>query len=498
MLKLLVNISWRFPVTLILILSAFSSSCVTSPSSGLLKAQLFDGNWDDLKIYEGGLINDERSSLEILQDATVYHLDLVISPDLWTLTGHEQVHFTNREKVDFNEIYFRLFPNVSGGRITISAVSVDNITASFDLEPNVSVLRVILPEILRPGDAVTLEIDFTVDIPQTPSGNYGLFGNFNNILALDSCYPVIPVYDDAGWHNELGPMYGDKTFLDVSFYMVRVTAPANLILVASGSELQKEMKGEEQVVTFAAGPVRDFYLVATSRFVRVSSVVGETTINNYITPETSGYEDRVLTVAENALKSFNARFGSYPYKELDIVPLNMEGNASGVEYPGVFGINVNIYTRTEILEGTIAHEVGHQWFYNVVGNDQINEPWLDEALAQYVTGLYYLDRYGEYGWLGFRQSLVSNWSKIDQLTIPIGLPVFAYQANEYSPIVYGRGPLFIEALADMIGEQVFSSCFRQYYQAYKWQIATTESFHNHFQTCASSDLSRLFEEWVLP
>jgi Peptidase family M1 domain len=481
---------------LILLILASTGSCTTFAS--LPEQQLFDGNWDDLRIYEACLIDEEKSSLQLLQDATVYHLDLAMSADLMSLTGREQVHYTNRETVELGEICFRLFPNVSGGRTTISSVSVDTVPASFDTESNVSVLSVVLPEQLKPGDAVTLEINFTVDIPQSPSGNYGLFGYFGNILALDSFYPVIPVYDNTGWHIELGPPYGDKTFYDASFYMVRVTAPANLVLVASGSEVKKEIKNEEQIVTFAAGPARDFYLVASSRFTRQSAVVGQTTINNYTIPEITNYTELVLTAAKDSLESFNARFGEYPYKELDIVALNIEGKASGVEYPGVFGLNVNMFTQTVVLEATVAHEVGHQWFYNVIGNDQVNEPWLDEALAQYITGLYYLDRYGTEGWFGFRQSWITSWERINQQKIPIGLPVIAYQANEYSPIVYGRGPLFIEVLADKIGEQAFNSCLRQYYQSNKWQVVTAVSFQEHFQACTTFDLNGLFEEWVLP
>jgi hypothetical protein len=460
--------------------------------------QLFDGNWDTLRDYEIGLIKAEVPSLKLLQDATVYHIDLVISANLLTLTGREQVRYTNREVVDLDKIYFRLFPNVSGGQTTISGVLLDTEKINFDMEYGNSALRVILPEVLKPGNSITLDIDFTVDIPQSPSGNYGLFGFFNDILALDSWYPVIPVYDNNGWHIELGPPYGDKTFLDASFYLVRVTSPADLVFVTSGSEIRQEVKNGEKVLTFIAGPVRDFYLAASSRFTRTSSKVGETTINNYTVPEIIGNENFVMTIAADSLKSYNARFGEYPYKELDIVPLNMESNAMGIEYPGVFGFNVNIYTRTDILEATVAHEVGHQWFYNIVGNDQVNEPWLDEAMTQYITGLYYLDRYGEDGWSGFRQSWINRWNKANQQAIPVGLSVAGYTADEYGPIVYGRGPLFIEALADKIGAQTFKKCLRSYYQANMWQIATTESFRNHFETCTTSDLSTLFEEWVLP
>ncbi len=92
----------------------------------------------------------------------------------------------------------------------------------------------------------------------------------------------------------------------------------------------------------------------------------------------------------SALEIYNQQFGAYPYKELDVVEGPMR-NALGVEYPGIVMIGASLYKAPEKpdFEITVAHEVAHQWWYNVVGNDVFDEPWLDEALATYSSDVYY-------------------------------------------------------------------------------------------------------------
>jgi aminopeptidase N len=149
-----------------------------------------------------------------------------------------------------------------------------------------------------------------------------------------------------------------------------------------------------------------------------------------------------------------------------------------------------------IMESTVVHEVAHQWFYSTVGNDQLDEPWLDESLAQYATFLYYRERYGMAGATGFRASLESRWERVDREPIPIGLPVADYSQQEYGAIVYGRGPLFLEALADEMGQATFDDFLRDYYQTQKWDIATTQRFKALAESHCDCDLTPLFEEWV--
>jgi hypothetical protein len=444
------------------------------------------------------LIAAEQSVLEELPGASVYHLDVTISEDLVRLAGTEEIFYTNQEDVSLPEIYLRLFPNLTGGSTTVSQLTVNNQPAEPAYELQDSALRIPLSVALEPGEQAVISMTFEVQLPDGDGGNYGTFSFSDDMLALAHFYPMIPVYDDQGWNVEIAPGIGDVVHTDSSFYLVRVTAPASQTLVASGIAIDEDSQNGRQVVTYAAGPVRDFYLAASSRYTMTTRTVGETTVNSYGPAELVEGVDRAGDFAENALLSFNSRFGLYPFTEFDLVSTTT--SALGIEYPGVIALLVDMYKQPQapLLESVVAHEVAHQWFYSVVGSDQVDEPWVDEALAQYATLLYYDDVYGPSGAQGFRGSLQRRWDRVDRAEIPIGLPVRDYTGNEYSAIVYGRGPLFIEALAETMGPDPFSEFLRDYYQTHQWGTATGASFKllaEHHCTC---DLSPIFETWVFP
>ena len=480
------------------------SSTTASPSGSTLSVrQPFDGKWDDRAVFRSGLIQDEQKALDQLQGASVYHLDVQIADDCLSLQGRLQVRYTNQENKPLDVVYFQLFPNISGGKSAVSAVKVDGQDVQAVYEFQSSSLRVPLTTALQPGKQVVIQMDMQVQLPREMGGNYGLFGYLDNILVLDEFYPVIPAYDDQGWHAGALPPNADSTYQDVSFYLVRVAAPANLTVVASGNVINRETQENRQVLTFAAGPARDFYIAASDRFTVVSEKVGETTVNSYAIKEREQVARQVLQIAMGAVKSYAARFGVYPYTELDLVSTPMQ--ALGIEYPGITGISVALYdpnakvsgTSSQVLlEGTVAHEVGHQWFYNVVGNDQINQPWLDESVVQYVTGLYFLDTYGKQGYQGYRDSWLSRWDRVQRSKIPVGMPAETYQGAEYSAIVYGRGALFVEALADKMGQATFDKFLRDYYGSHEWDIGTSASFRQLAEKHCQCDLTSLFDEWV--
>jgi hypothetical protein len=463
-------------------------------------------SWDDRTVYRAGLIEAEQGVLDTLPGATVYRIDLLIPDNFYVLQGHEKLLYTNREETSLDEVYFSLFVNTSGGLATASDVEVDGQGVAGEVAFEGSAYRVPLPVALEPGDQTEIELDFEVQLPREMGGNYGLLGYFNDILALDQFYPAIPVYDDEGWNVEIPPSAGDLTYRDASFYLVEVTAPAGVKVVASGIEVSREVQGDQQVVTFAAGPARDFYLAASERFVAISQQVGQTTINSYAFPEYQQHQELALQYAADAMRSFNSRFGQYPYVEFDVVSTPMQ--AIGIEYPGIVGMGLHLYdSGVEIsglpsqvyLQSGVAHEVAHQWFYNVVGNDQIDEPWLDEAVVQYVTGLYYLDFGGERALEGWRESWRSRWQRVDMADIPIGLPSGDYaDAGDYGAVVYGRGPLFIDALAREMGEETFNAFLKDYYRSYEWDIGTGDAFKGLAQEHCQCDLTPLFEEWVYP
>ncbi len=464
---------------------------------------LFNTPWQDYTPFEAGLIKDQKSVVNELPAATIYHIDMQIADNITTITGKQETLYTNQKNVPLSEILFRLFPNLAEGSSEISNLLVNGQPAEPQFELQNSVMRVPLLQPLEPGEQVVVSMDFVVTVPDREGGNYGTFAYLDGVLALAHFYPMVAVYDDEGWDVEIAPPIGDVVYADSSYYLVKVTAPADQTLVTSGVEINREDLGDQQTAIYAAGPVRDFYIAASDRFEGISRTVGETTINSYAPADLAGGSEAALDFAEKSLQSFNQRFGPYPFTEFDMVSTTTF--ALGVEYPGIVAILIDLYRpdnnvagmpANRLMEAVVAHEVAHQWFYSIIGNNQVDEPWVDEAMAQYATLLYYQDVYGDGGANGFRGSLERRWQRVDKAEIPIGLPVEDYTSTEYGAIVYGRGPLFVEELAKEMGENVFAGFLQDYYQKYQWGVATGDDFKQLAEQHCNCDLTPLFETWV--
>lgn len=463
----------------------------------------FEIGWDDRTPFSRGLVSSQQDVLEELAGASVYQMALQIADNYRSLEGWLQVRYTNQEAVPLEAIYFRLFPNLAGGRSAVSAVLVDGEQVPTDLESAGSALRLELPSRLAPGEQIVIGMNFIIEVPDDMGGNYGLFAFTDKVLSLNAFYPVIAAYDRRGWKTEVPSPNGDVSYYDSSFYLVRVTAPAATTLAAAGVEIDRQQLGDYQIVTYAAGPIRDFYLAASERYVRLSREAGEVTINSYAYAGAEQGSQFALDVAEAALAVYGRRLGEYPYTEFDMVAIPMQ--ALGMEYPGIVAMldaqydpenRVGGMPAFDLLESVIAHEVGHEWFYNVVGNDQYDEPWLDESLTQFITGLYYLDTQGFPAYRSYRDSWIGRWKRVEMEEIPIGLAAGEYSGLEYGAIVYGRGPLFVEALMLELDEETFNRFLRDYQQRYQWGLANREDFEELAEEHCGCDLAPLFAAWV--
>ncbi len=464
---------------------------------------LFTYGWDDREPFRAGLIASAQPILDQLPGAPVYHLIFAVDDALTSLAGQLEVYYTNQEKQPLDRVYFHLFPNLLGGEMGVENVRLNGETAVTAAQLNQTILEITLADPLLPGGQIIISMDFTTQIPTESGRNYGIFATVDEIMALSHFYPMLAVFDDEGWHIAPASESGDVVYADSSFFLVRATLPADVTAATSGVRLERDFVDDRQHLVYAAGPARDFYMAASSRYELVSQTVGETTLNSFALAELEDGATAVLDTAAAALEIYGRRFAPYPYTELDIV--STPTLALGVEYPGIFANTLNIYNlngdirgtpNAIYLESTTVHEAAHQWFYSLVGNDQLNEPWLDESLAQYATWLYYLDRYGSDAADGFYQSLESRWDRIDRAEIPIGQPVDAYPGAEYSGIIYGRGPLFVRELADSMGQTAFDDFLRDYFVAFQWQIVDTEGFKSLAEQHCDCDLTDLFQRWV--
>jgi hypothetical protein len=455
---------------------------------------------DELAVFKQNLIDDYQSVLGKMENATRYQIDLQIADTVSDVSGHQEVLYTNNEEVPLDEIYFRLFPNISGLILTVTNLTVNGTQLPAILTNKDTALRVDLPIALQPGGQVLIAMDFRQQVPREMGGNYGLNIYMDDILALDQFFPIIPVYDEDGWEVQDPPINADMLFADEAFFRVRVNAPAGLVLAGSGIEVGSTNGDQRQEVIYIGGPQRDFFLAASPRFESVSRKVGGTTITAYFPGEYRQAGNLVLETAERALNSYNDRFGAYPYIELDLISTPM--NAGGMEYSTATSLSLRYFdadsdaANLTFLEAVVAHEVAHQWFFNQVMSDQLQEPWLDEALVQYATYLYYVDRYGVNNAQGFVQSWYQRWANVDQAPIPIGKPAGAYTREEYGPIIYGRGPLFFEALNETMGEASFNRLLSAYADQYRWGIADSQAFTELAQEICDCDLSDLLAHWV--
>jgi hypothetical protein len=480
----------------------FTPSASPTPANQLDPFQI---PWNDRSIFQSGLVESARPALDELPAASIYHIDFKISDDLYKFTGTEEVRYTNNESVPLNEVQFRLFANILGGTMIITNLQVGGQPVTPQLKLQNSLLIVALADELAPGQSIVLKLDYDVTVPREVERNYGVFAYYKQVLALAHAYPMICVYDDEGWNAEIPSQNGDLTYTDASFYIVRIRAPKDLTLVTSGQRISSEDAGQVQSVVVASGPARDFFMAASRNYQEVSQTFGDVTIHSYYDTNSMEGAEFALEVAADALDVFDKRYAPYPYTELDLV--STPNLALGIEYPGAIALTTRIYgagnaargsSESAILEGTVAHEVGHQFFYNLVGNDQLDDPWLDEAMAQFVTLQYYTDLYGSSAAQGIDSSFTQRWSKVGFEKIPIGLPVAAYQDGEYGPIVYGRGPLFIEALKEKMGSSSFDAFLREYTETFSWGIATPEAFQQLAEKHCTCDLDELFKEWVYP
>ncbi len=463
------------------------------PPAISISAAPFDISWNDRSLFRQGLSTIYQSILDRLPGASMYHLAFSLSNPPTSIKGVEEVRYTNQEKTALTEVDFALLPEILGGSIQISDIMMDDKTVTPIF--TTGLMRVPLTASLEPGHSVTFHMEFSITVP-TQGGDfyYGIFGYNHGILSLAHAYPTILVYNEMGWNNQSPDLDGDPLFSDTSFYLVSIDAPASLTLVASGVEVNRQETAGRQKILYADGPARDFYLATSTTFVRESEKVGEITYNTFAPVSLSQYARSALETAQAAINDFSHRYGSYPYTEFNIVPIST--SAGGVEFPGMTAVSENAYSQNSFLEAVVTHEVSHQWFYNLVGNETQLQPWLDESLAQFATCQYYFDRFGSQAQQSCMDSMKARWDKLNDQKIPIGKPVSAYTSDGYGAIVYGRGPFFFMALRDQIGQAAFDSLMVDYVKTFSWNIATTDGFKKLAEQHCSCNLTPLFQEWI--
>ena len=459
----------------------------------------------DYSVYGETLLDAFAEDAAGLPDAPHYYIEVRLVPgEVPRLEGVQRVRVTNQEGTGLNELYFRLYPNLPAfnGSAEVSRALVDGKVVAVTHPYDGTVAHIPLEGGLDPGETVDVTLWFGATLPtQVYAGTAGagLYGFVGGVYDLAGFYPTLAVYDHRGWDLFAGASFGDSLFADVGFYQVALTAPQALAVVASGSTLAQTPNSDGTTTwRIAAGPVRSFYAAATDRWEAISEEVDGITVNSYFPVGGLASAQTALSYTTGSLRVFNRLFGQYPYRELDVVPLPT--TAFGMEHAGLLGLAANFYGEGGGGFGIATpHEVAHQWFFNLVGNDQPDEPWLDESLANYAVFLYY----EAVEWPQMQTMMMENvfryrYDAARNLGIdrPVSGAVIGFDQSNYINIIYSKGPLFLHAVRERIGDEAFFAAMLDYARTHRYGIAYAEDLLDIFRRHSDSPIDDLIALWI--
>lgn len=442
--------------------------------------------------------NTETKSAEINQN-----VNFVNSTDsiLKTLKFHLYPQFFkegNTDKVISNTKLNNAYPNgMNYSSFEISRVLVENSDTSIILEgENDNILSVPLQNSLLPEEKINIQIFFSLTLPNC---NHR-FGYGENTINLANFYPILCVYENGEFNTNGYNPNGDPFYSNMANYNVNITFNKNFIVAGTG--IKKETtNGNSKIVNFSAKLVRDFAMVLSDKFETISEKVNNTTIEYFYFNDKNA--SKALKSAVDSIKTFSKLFGDYPYETFSVVKTDFIHG--GMEYPNLIMISSDIDNIDDYMN-VIVHETAHQWWYGMVGNNEFEYPWLDEALTEFSTLLFYDNNEG---YLFTHQKMLeinhSNYSLFIEVyedvlgSIDTSMrAVDEYNTEpEYTYCTYVKGVLMWESLYQLIGEDKLLKGLKTYFENNKFTNATPDTLITSLEEASKQDLTNFFDSWIM-
>jgi hypothetical protein len=305
-------------------------------------------------------------------DQASYALDIGYDPRRFALAGTERIGFRNAGPDTLRSVWLRVWANAFGGcSVSRAHVTIRGGGTLGARRRGCTALEVRLAQPLAPGATATLDLGIRVTVPRAPDR----FGRFHGAAYFGNAIPVLAVADRRGFHLPPYTFAGESFYSLTSSWRVRLRAPAGLQVASTGTRSGGRDAGG--AVTLVAPRARDFMLVV-GRFSVRTARVGSIRLRRFSIPGTPPREARrTLAIAALSMRRYTAWYGPYERPEVDLVegPGEVARGGVAMEYPEI--------VLTPAQPTAVAHELAHQWFYAIVGDDQYSEPWLDESFAEF-------------------------------------------------------------------------------------------------------------------
>ena len=524
-----------------------SEDALTAPQPEPAKA-VFARTHDDPLLLPG-----QPASVLPAERLTAYRIEQRIDDVAGTLNGHVVIRFANVTGKPLAKLPLLLHPNAASelgvGAKSLVVTKVQRLgkaperVAYREVRPTLVTVDFAAP--IPANESVTIRVDYDGTLRplsadandmmsqvlgslQTMTGDgaadYGLLAVGDGIMTVASAYPMVAPYRDGSFDTAPPAKTGDLAYNDVADFEVITRVPRGVLLVTNlVDDTPKDARGWVKVVS-KGSHVRDFVLVGGRDLQRSHLDVDDTRVTSVYRGRDGAGGKRALAMAASSLRAFERRFGDYPYRELDVVEASLVGGVGGVEFSAMVLVAGMLYRDplqgsplagllggalgpmkdqlSATFDFTVAHEVAHQYFAGIVGNDSHRFPSLDEPMAQYAAGLAIEDRYGK---AAAEQAMDANvkmnyalYRMLGGRDQPVLRDVRSFGTPvEYAALVYGKAPYLYVELRRKLGDARLHKAIRTAIDEHRFGLVTTDEWIASIEKATGSrDVRPIFTRWL--
>jgi hypothetical protein len=476
------------------VLLAFLISAIGLTVYFLVAGAKTDGGFDIIAVAENfgtitmdAVYDDTAHELSVMQKTEYFNkTDRKLDRVIFHIYANAYAENAAYPPVAKNETT-NAYPNgLSFGGITIKKVTGGTMKLTGDDNTVLSV-GFIVP--LSPNARREITIEYTVKLANIKHR----LGWTDDFVNLGNFYPVPAVYD-KGWKTHSYSSNGDPFYNDMYNFDITLNVPTDFVVAHSGERISANR--------YRAYAIRDFAFVLSKGFQKLSAELNNTTVNYYFTADDT--PEIALQTAVKAFDYFSREFGPYPYPALTVVQTAFLHG--GMEYGSLVYVSNSIDPKNIAYSTVIVHEIAHQWWYGLVGNDQTQTAWIDEGLTEYSTAVFF-ESHPEYGERidEIADNNLTTLSFYDEVLTKLGT-VFDKRMNrdindfrtgyEYTFCTYCRGMILFYNIAKMSGYGTFNSALRAFADANKFGFGTKEALISALETALNTELTAYFDNYL--
>jgi hypothetical protein len=405
-----------------------------------------------------------------------------------------------------------------------------------------TVMRVVLPRPVPPGGSLTLDVTFTAQLPRV----FARTGYMGEFFMVGQWFPKLGVYEPAGMRGRAAGGWNchqfhanSEFYADFGRYHVEITLPKRFVVGATGRRVAERENGDgTKTCVHEEEDVHDFAWTADPRYIEIRRTfsaerdvteaehadtarlldrqieeirLSDVEIILLMQPVHLRQAERYIRAAMLGIKHFGLWYGRYPYRTLTVVdPAPGASGAEGMEYPTLVTGGTQWLLGHWPFDGLRApemvtvHELGHNFWYGLVGNNEFEEAWLDEGITAYSTGRAMERVFGK------------EATRVSILGLEIGerdairmqnSPGRAFDAirrnawgysnrGQYGFNSYDRPELVLRTLENLLGERTMARIMRTFHERFRFGHPRSEDFYAVASEVAGTDLHWYFDQVV--